>query len=81
VSTAARESRTVHLFFAGTALVMAVQLRALRDTRCRYVQGWLIGRPMAIADLREFLDAFDPALLGVTTPKMDTSVHLVGQAG
>jgi len=46
-----------------------------------YVQGWLIGRPMAIADLRPFLDAFDPALLGVATPEMDTAVHLVGQAG
>lgn len=56
------------------------QLHALQEMRCRYVQGWLLGRPMDLADLRPFLDAFDPGLFD-TTPEMDTDVHLVGQAG
>jgi hypothetical protein len=91
VSPAARESRTVHLLLAGTALAMAV-LRlpapAVSDVVTAPLLGAtaalaavVIGRPMAIADLRAFLDAFDPALLGVATPEMDTAVHLVGQAG
>jgi diguanylate cyclase (GGDEF)-like protein len=73
--------RTLGMDVVAEGVETAGQLRALRDMRCRYVQGWLIGRPMAFADLRPFLDAFDPALLGVATPGMDTTVHLVGQAG
>ena len=73
--------RTLGMDIVAEGVETAGQLRALRDMRCRYVQGWLIGRPMAIADLRAFLDAFDRALLGVATPEMDTAVHLVGHAG
>ena len=58
------------------------QLAALRGMQCRYVQGWLLGRPMPIGDLPAFLDAFDPAVLeGEWAPEMDLGVHLVGRAG
>jgi len=57
------------------------QLDALREMTCRYVQGWLVGRPMEIAELSAFLDAFDPALFDVQMPKMDAGVHLVGRVG
>ena len=73
--------RTLGMDVVAEGVETAGQLQALRDMRCRYVQGWLIGRPMPMADLRAFLDGFDPALLGSPLPEMDTAVHLVGQAG
>jgi len=58
------------------------QLEALRTMKCRFVQGWLLGRPMDIGDLPAFLDAFDPAVIdGQWASEMDSRVHMVGQAG
>ncbi|SOD93109.1 putative bifunctional diguanylate cyclase/phosphodiesterase [Blastococcus haudaquaticus] len=57
------------------------QLQALRSMQCRFVQGWLIGRPMAMADLPAFLDDFDPEVFSSGPLEMDTSVHVVGRAG
>ena len=60
----------------------AGQLAALRGMGCRYVQGWLFGRPMPLAELQPLLETFDPGVLDVApVPEMDTGVHLVGQAG
>ena len=58
------------------------QLTALRGMQCRYVQGWLFGRPMPLPQLLRQLETFDPDVLD-TTPvsEMDTTVHTVGQAG
>ena len=39
------------------------QLAALRELGCRYLQGFLLGRPVDPALLPEVIDAFDPALL------------------
>jgi diguanylate cyclase (GGDEF)-like protein/PAS domain S-box-containing protein len=39
------------------------QLAALRDLGCRYLQGFLLGRPTAAADLTAVIDGFDAALL------------------
>jgi diguanylate cyclase (GGDEF)-like protein/PAS domain S-box-containing protein len=39
------------------------QLAALRGMACRYVQGYLLGGPVPLADLRGRLEAFDPAVL------------------
>ena len=39
------------------------ELAALRDLGCRYLQGFLLGRPTEVADLRAVLDGFDPAVL------------------
>jgi EAL domain-containing protein (putative c-di-GMP-specific phosphodiesterase class I) len=58
------------------------QLSALTGMQCRYVQGWLFGRPMPLAELRPLLEGFDPAVLdGPPVSEMDTRVHTVGQAG
>ncbi len=39
------------------------QLAALRELGCRYLQGFLLGRPTAPADLPAVIDAFDAGLL------------------
>jgi diguanylate cyclase (GGDEF)-like protein/PAS domain S-box-containing protein len=58
------------------------QLAALRGMQCRYVQGWLFGRPMPLAELRLLLEDFDPALLDeAPVSEMDMPVHTVGHAG
>jgi EAL domain-containing protein (putative c-di-GMP-specific phosphodiesterase class I) len=39
------------------------QLAALRELGCRFLQGFLLGRPTAPEDLAAVIDGFDPALL------------------
>ena len=39
------------------------QLAALSDMDCRYLQGYLLGGPIRLADLRRRLEEFDPASL------------------
>jgi EAL domain-containing protein (putative c-di-GMP-specific phosphodiesterase class I) len=58
------------------------QLTALRGMHCRYVQGWLFGRPVPLPQLVRQLETFGPDVLD-TTPvsEMDTAVHTVGRAG
>jgi EAL domain-containing protein (putative c-di-GMP-specific phosphodiesterase class I) len=41
----------------------AGQLAALRDLGCRYLQGFLLGRPTAPAELAAVIDGFDATLL------------------
>ena len=41
----------------------AGQLAALRELGCRYLQGFLLGRPVRPEELLAAVDAFDPALL------------------
>ena len=56
------------------------QLRILREMGCRYLQGWLFGRPVDIAEVPGVLAGFDPGLLDDTTKaNLDTRVHSVGQ--
>jgi diguanylate cyclase (GGDEF)-like protein/PAS domain S-box-containing protein len=58
------------------------QLALLRGMGCRYLQGWLFGRPVPVTELRALLADFDPTLLDAgELPKMDTRVHSVGRAG
>jgi EAL domain-containing protein (putative c-di-GMP-specific phosphodiesterase class I) len=57
------------------------QLTALRGMACRYVQGWLFGRPMPLAELRAALETFDPTVLDEAGLEMDAGVHLVGHDG
>jgi hypothetical protein len=43
---------------------------------CRYLHGWLLGRPVPVPDLRALMSSFDPSVLeGGEVPKMDTGVH------
>jgi len=39
------------------------QLNALRGMDCRFIQGWLFGRPMPLAELVPALETFDPSLM------------------
>jgi diguanylate cyclase (GGDEF)-like protein/PAS domain S-box-containing protein len=74
--------RTLGMDVVAEGVETAGQLNALRGMACRYVQGWLFGRPMEAADLRAFLETFDPSVLDVTDPtNLDTGVHTVGRAG
>jgi diguanylate cyclase (GGDEF)-like protein/PAS domain S-box-containing protein len=58
------------------------QLGILQDMGCAFIQGWLFGRPVDLAELTEVLAVFDPSALdGDPVAKMDTRVHTVGQVG
>ena len=73
--------RTLGMDVVAEGVETVGQLQALRDMRCRFVQGWLIGRPMVMDVLPDFLETFDPALFDGAVAEMDSGVHLVGQAG
>ena len=47
---------------------------------CEYLQGWLFGRPVDMADLTQVLAGFDARVLDGAA-EMDTPVHSVGRAG
>jgi diguanylate cyclase (GGDEF)-like protein/PAS domain S-box-containing protein len=58
------------------------QLGILRGMGCRYLQGWLVGRPVDVTELPGVLAGFDPGVLGETTDAdLDTPVHTVGRVG
>jgi diguanylate cyclase (GGDEF)-like protein len=44
------------------------QAALLQDMACRYLQGYLFGRPMPLDELRAALAAFDPGVLDVRRP-------------
>jgi EAL domain-containing protein (putative c-di-GMP-specific phosphodiesterase class I) len=48
------------------------QLAALRGLGCRYLQGYLLGRPVPPEQLRDVLDGFDAALV-TTAPDLTES--------
>jgi EAL domain-containing protein (putative c-di-GMP-specific phosphodiesterase class I) len=74
--------RTLGMDVVAEGVETVGQLTALRGMACRYVQGWLFGRPMEAGDLLGFLDAFDPSVLDALDPtNLDTSVHTVGRVG
>jgi diguanylate cyclase (GGDEF)-like protein/PAS domain S-box-containing protein len=58
------------------------QLRILREMGCRYLQGWLFGRPIDATELPGVLAGFDPGMLDEAPgAELDTVVHSVGRAG
>ncbi len=58
------------------------QLRILREMGCRYLQGWLFGRPVDATELPGVLAGFDPGTLdGPDGAVLDTPVHTVGRVG
>jgi EAL domain-containing protein (putative c-di-GMP-specific phosphodiesterase class I) len=74
--------RALGLDVVAEGVETAGQLNALRGMACRYIQGWLFGRPMEATAVRAYLETFDPSVLDVTEPmNMDTGVHTVGRAG
>src|SRR4051794_5120803 len=60
----------------------AGQMRVLGEMGCSYLQGWLFGRPVDLAELTWTLSTFDAAVFeGTRLLEMDTAVHTVGSAG
>lgn len=58
------------------------QLRMLRERGCRFMQGWLFGRPVDVEALPEVLTTFDWQALGAQeTAEPDTDVQPVGLPG
>jgi diguanylate cyclase (GGDEF)-like protein/PAS domain S-box-containing protein len=55
----------------------AGQMEVLQGMGCEYLQGWLFGRPVNLAELTAVLAGFDPRVLDVAmlTPEMDMTVH------
>jgi diguanylate cyclase (GGDEF)-like protein/PAS domain S-box-containing protein len=82
VSAIVELGRTLGMDVVAEGVETAGQLAALRSMQCHYIQGWLFGRPMPLAELVLLLETFDPGLLDATpVSKMDTRVHTVGQPG
>jgi diguanylate cyclase (GGDEF)-like protein/PAS domain S-box-containing protein len=80
VSAIVELGRTLGMDVVAEGVETAGQLAALRDMQCRFIQGWLFGRPMPLAELVLLLETFDPGELDATpASKMDTRVHRVGQ--
>jgi diguanylate cyclase (GGDEF)-like protein/PAS domain S-box-containing protein len=74
--------RTLGMDVVAEGVETAGQLRALRGMECRYVQGWLLGRPVPFSEVTGVLAGFDPSVLdGSAIVEMDTCVHIVGRAG
>jgi diguanylate cyclase (GGDEF)-like protein/PAS domain S-box-containing protein len=57
------------------------ELTALAGMGCRFLQGFLLGRPVPPAQLRAVLDGFDPGLFEREPSDLDLGVHIVGQPG
>jgi diguanylate cyclase (GGDEF)-like protein len=71
--------RTLGMDVVAEGVETSGQLQALRAMGCRFVQGWLLGRPKSARELPAFLEAFDPTVLDAL--KMDSDVHMVRQGG
>jgi diguanylate cyclase (GGDEF)-like protein len=81
VATVAELGRTLGMDVVAEGVETAGQAAALAAMGCRFLQGWLIGRPMPADRLPAFLAGFDPAVLDELTTEMDMPVHLVGRDG
>jgi diguanylate cyclase (GGDEF)-like protein len=74
--------RTLGMDVVAEGIETVGQLAALKTMGCRFVQGYLLGRPMGFDDLLSALETFDGALLdGGGAPEMDAGVHLMRRGG
>jgi EAL domain-containing protein (putative c-di-GMP-specific phosphodiesterase class I) len=46
------------------------QLHELTALGCAFVQGWLVGRPVPVEDVRALVDGFDPTVLDGPDPTL-----------
>ncbi|WP_198597799.1 putative bifunctional diguanylate cyclase/phosphodiesterase [Blastococcus atacamensis] len=81
VASVVELGRTLGMDVVAEGVETEEQLAELRDMDCRFLQGYLFGRPMPFADLLALLSAFDPAVLDADESDLDTGVHLVGRDG
>jgi diguanylate cyclase (GGDEF)-like protein/PAS domain S-box-containing protein len=79
--------RTLGMDIVAEGVETPDQLAALAALGCRFVQGWLLGRPVPAAALVDLVDGFDPAVLDAGRAPADVSqdtldtVHLAGRLG
>jgi diguanylate cyclase (GGDEF)-like protein len=73
--------RTLEMDVLAEGVETPGQLAALQAMGCRYLQGYLLGRPVGLDELYPLLAGFDPEVLGDDDLEMDIDVHLVGQDG
>jgi diguanylate cyclase (GGDEF)-like protein/PAS domain S-box-containing protein len=57
--------RTLGMDVVAEGVETAGQLAVLSSMDCRYLQGYLLGGPVRLADLRSSVEGFDPTLLDV----------------
>ena len=81
VASVVELGRTLGMDVVAEGVETEGQVAELRAMDCRYLQGYLFGRPMPFADFRALLDSFDPTVLDVEGPDLDTGVHMVGRGG
>jgi diguanylate cyclase (GGDEF)-like protein/PAS domain S-box-containing protein len=60
--------RTLGMDVVAEGVETRAQAEVLSRLGCRFLQGWLVGRPVSAADLPAVVDGFDPALLPDVTP-------------
>ncbi|MGY1739880.1 MULTISPECIES: putative bifunctional diguanylate cyclase/phosphodiesterase [unclassified Blastococcus] len=77
--------RTLGLDIVAEGVETPAQLGELAALGCRFLQGFLLGRPVDAGAVAALVDGFDPAALGRPDPDVshDThdTVHLAGQLG
>jgi EAL domain-containing protein (putative c-di-GMP-specific phosphodiesterase class I) len=77
--------RTLGMDVVAEGVETAGQLAALAAMDCRFIQGWLLGRPVPSQQLPAVLDSFDPAVVddaigaGARPSPVDEGVHIVGR--
>jgi diguanylate cyclase (GGDEF)-like protein len=72
--------RTLGMDVVAEGVETEAQLVALAGMGCRFLQGWLLGRPVPPAQLRAVVEGFDPAVLDVVASSLvDEGVHMVGR--
>jgi len=86
--------RTLGMDIVAEGVETPAELAALTALGCRFLQGWLMGRPVPAEALAAVVDGFDPTVLDGGSVPADTSrdagdtshvshagVHLAGQLG
>ncbi|MGY2064955.1 EAL domain-containing protein [Blastococcus sp. SYSU DS0619] len=84
VASVVELGRTLGMDVVAEGVETEGQMAELRAMDCRYLQGYLFGRPMPFAELRALLASFDDSILDVSEPtssNLDLGVHLVGRDG
>ncbi|MCZ2859795.1 putative bifunctional diguanylate cyclase/phosphodiesterase [Blastococcus sp. VKM Ac-2987] len=84
VASVVELGRTLGMDVVAEGVETEGQMAELRAMDCRYLQGYLFGRPMPFPELRALLASFDDSILDVDGPgprNLDLEVHLVGRDG
>jgi diguanylate cyclase (GGDEF)-like protein/PAS domain S-box-containing protein len=72
--------RTLGMDVVAEGVETTGQLATLQEMDCRFVQGFLLGGPVPLADLRRRLEEFDASILDERgLSEMDIGVHMVGR--